>query len=389
MDDMEMEIMKDGDPDDIEMEIGEGWYFGDEQFFNMPPRSCTLMQEPGSSIIRIFDRENKDYVPVPDGNGGYTVDLAECEKLYVDFETAYKYRLTPDGKWGYISPKFAQILEPQYEDILVSGDGFNERIVAWSEALHLSDDDESRRINVEFSLNVTYKPSDEQDVWLPDMFFRPGNSFITTDRKYIPTASALLYHDGEADITLYRASSESNESVVIHPLPGTMPIHWTALSLSGTLMLLGNGTKIDVPCSDSDGSSILAACRRAFDPQPLDFEVGVCLAEGEYGVNTYVVRKDGWCAIAKVSVGETVELRELLTPYAFTEIIPAGFEGFARVDRFGRLGVFKLDNHRYVVPCEYEMIGLSTGAFTVHRAGFVGTIDTDGYWVTHLHREEE
>lgn len=90
-----------------------------------------------------------------------------------------------------------------------------------------------------------------------------------------------------------------------------------------------------------------------------------------------------------------LQVERWLTPLAFTHIQEMGENLYVLlVDRFGQLGVFNWNTEKYVVPCRYDRIECQlepfwSDGFRVHQGGFVGTIDPNGFWKEHLHREEQ
>lgn len=96
-------------------------------------------------------------------------------------------------------------------------------------------------------------------------------------------------------------------------------------------------------------------CWRAFQTE-MDFEAVECLAFEDY-LGRYIIKRDGYWAVAEVSTWHKPKIKRLLTPYAFTNIRTGNCtDGCVQVERFGKWGVYDWKAEAYVLPCDHKSI---------------------------------
>ena len=379
--------LPDGEPETESWEMVARW--GNP----LPPQTCSLITRNGAPCF--FDEENKEFISLP-GTDGPVTELAACEPLIGKVSSwsedeeimGYRYRTEPDGKWGYVSRLFTQIVPPQFDEILVARYGDAEScIFAWSK-------DESFEWNTQFQIVCSVKaPYDQQEIWL-DL----NGAFTVKGRDLLPQKDGWREYSLDQKFLLYRPSAEAKKGLLLHP-PFFVE-QWDVTFLPDFLALENNFGPdcIRWVAIDFEGPSpwLVDTCRKAASAPPPDFTVQKCLRD-----RIALIEKEGYWAVARLSNdSETGKLQvaRWLTPLAFThiEVVDENLS-FLLVDQFGQLGIFNWNTEKYVVPCRYDRVQWQSssslfgtyGYFQVQHGGFVGTIDTDGSWKEHLHREEQ
>ena len=320
-------------------------------------------------------------------------ELAACEPLMGKVSSwsedeeimGYRYRTEPDGKWGYVSRLFTQIVPPQFDEILVARYGDAEScIFAWSP-------DASCWGCTQFQIFCSVKaPYGQQEIWL-DLV----GAFTVKDRDLLPQKDGWREYSLDQKFLLYRPSGEAKKGLLLNPI--FFLEQWDVTFLPGFLALENNFGPdcIRWVALDFEGPSpwLVDTCRKAASAPLPDFTVQKCLRD-----RIALIEKEGYWAVARLSNdSETGKLQvaRWLTPLAFTHIeVVDENRSFLLVDQFGQLGVFGSNAEKYLVPCRYDRIEYQPGlfwadGFQVHQGGFVGTIGTDGSWKEHLHREEQ
>ena len=375
--------LQDGEPDDESPEVRR-WAEP------LPQQSCSLITRNGAPCF--FDEENKEFISLP-GTDGPVVELAACEPLmgktdpWSDGEEimGYRYRTKPDGKWGYVSRHFTQIVPPQFDEILVASyEDEVSCIFAWCK-------DEICEWITQFKIVCSVEdPYDQQDIWL-DL----TAAFNVEDQNQLPQTNGWRRYSCDQKSLLYRPSSEAEKGKLID-----IPVLFQQWDVTFLPCFLSLQHCLRTDCirwvaTDSEAPStwLVDDCRKAVSAPLPDFTVKKCISR-----RNALIEKEGYWAVARLSNhNETgkLQVERWLTPLAFTHIQEMGENLYVLlVDRFGQLGVFNWNTEKYVVPCRYDRIECQlepfwSDGFRVHQGGFVGTIDPNGFWKEHLHREEQ
>ena len=97
------------------------------------PRNCSIGSKGGKTML--YDEDDEKFISLPfDDIEG---ELGEIEE-YEDLEgCGWKYRTEPKGRWGYISPDYAQVISPRFEEILLRSTELQlltgeSNVLAWS-----------------------------------------------------------------------------------------------------------------------------------------------------------------------------------------------------------------------------------------------------------------
>ncbi len=260
----------------------------------------------------------------------------------------YKYQLTENGQWGFISKGFLQFVYPVYDDIVAIEDGCGMCVAAY----HCQNEQVSINISSEFYLGNMV--SEHRLVEILDMYgeypvpncfkYLPKSQFVPTEhatieRNYLENTGVILYRpdkDGPMAVLNYRG-----------------PEGWTQITLYwGKNIILGRkplGEGIRIPALDFS----FASCCNITKAEELDCKVERCV----YG-SIYIVEKCERYAIASVADYKTLDI-QYETPFDFTDIRRLSVGDCFCVEKAGKKGVCKLFCHEenpLIIPCEYEKI---------------------------------
>lgn len=412
-------ISDDGDevPEEEENEMFDGWKdysTGEDLGEGLPCAEYAQATKNGRHVF--YDEEKKQFVTFPVQMNGKQImveELLECEPIRINSASAdtactvddvfgYKYRLEENGKWGFISAGFSQVLAPQFDGLqVVNGRELDHELLAWT----ITDDE----LKLWYAVYAKHA-KDGRDWWLQPTVTRVGDEedavvtyYLTKDD--VPGKNACFERknwQGPKDF-LYIPGFSLAEGRGLYwrenEIEGEPGHFWELNFVPGLLHVRPDDRTIKpftVPLEVYiDRAPDLQVCRQAAQGLTGGLEVVACLcvpkSREETGI--YIVRREGYWAVAKLRACTCDALDELLTPFAFTEIKSLhGSRQHCMVDRFGKMGVFNYLTKKYVVPCEYEKIKYheypGDPIYIVEKAGFVGEIDIDGEWVTPLHRKE-
>ena len=390
--------------DSYSRKLGEG----------LPVRNCTLATKGGKTSF--YDEDANAFVSLTcaDGENELCLDsFYACEELEFEglYTFGYKYKLSEEGKWGYISCRFTQILPPTYEDILVSSNPESCLIGIVSERA------DSDTIDLHFSGSVSHPEIDGEDTWMPVPSEQASRIFAGYPRSvYYPETDAVYAESRQEkhetdELSMFSLSERATFDALYLPKQDSSFGCFQHISEIGcrvaeaivrysnglfTMKQYGSGKQSTVaPASELS----LSLCSEIFAGSKKEYETIDCLvltkSDNEWEeptLGTYVIRKDGYYAVAQLDVTfNRARMERLLTPFAFTKITAA--EGSqVLVDRFGKKGIFDWSREEYIIPCEYESIktisGFLSWSYQVEKAGFTGEISSDGVWNTPLHRNE-
>lgn len=315
------------------------------------------------------------------------------ESEYVDVAFAYKYKLDENGKWGYFNLAFTQVIPPNFEDVVLTENEDRTRLIAWEQQGFLGETDfffyfesmgkvmeNETELNVTHAYKTNYEGSPSGSAYVDRCYnFEDGTEvFCYVPQKNLGVGFVFLPGEGRKDFNSFSALTTEGYFVKIH---------------DGVLEGEKTNRKLAV-----EGDVIYAFdCKKLYCGEAQEHQVAYRLIEDGY----YAVERDAYYAIAKfkktkeqfpVSFSNELEFVELLTPYAFTDINCNSGEGYAIVERFGKQGLFNLNTKKYVLPCDYDRIGiLHNNEYRIRKVDFYGMVSVrDGQvkWTEHLHREE-
>lgn len=322
--------------------------------------------------------------------GEELTELTEHEKIYDEDGNlpGYRYRLDKDGLWGYISRDFSQVLSPRFEDIQISFYA----LLAWG-----------------FQRETRNETEDEYytlDVWYHSIEGEPSHGRLSSLTNGIRVSRKMSGFDGPSWPRWKGAPDESFKEQM-KAANFEYALGDVLLSVGDQHYFLSRGAEGELNRlyfpEEKDG--ILRGVAPREVPAP-EFNLFACLdalnTKVVYGrlkhltEHYYAEKKDGLWGVFEYEGPDAGEEKhpEMLLPYAFTGIdFIEMYQGkpYLLMDRFGKKGVYCIQEERFISPCDYERIKFDewTDRFIVRRMGFVGEINLDGKWTTRLHRENE
>ena len=358
--------------------------------------NCTFAVKSGKTLLYDEDEEKFISLPFADKTGELR-EMAEAVELGCG---GWKYRTEPDGRWGFISRDFSQVISPRFEGIAETGE--EQDMGSWTRRAALiawGRDVDAEPIMLELDLwfsemlpagpflcrlgeLIKAAPKAENYAWdktLPLSFERcmtaekpeaaltmRGDFSVGGGFSCVFTAgqSFVLFICEEEDGTVYCDVGEFgcgpmgdpwNCGVLHFPRKGALPVLRGEAALEDCLRLHASEVRYDsLSCRCADGS-------------------------------VYLDKKDGmWGFFLVTDDDEPWRVHPApLTPYAFTHVQPpVGFSPeLMLVERFGLWGLYDAKEDRYVIPCAYDEVRPDYPTFIVRRAGTWGRIDLQGTWL--------
>lgn len=330
---------------------------------------------------------------------GILRDKADEDPEEEQTPSSYKYQLEKGGKVGFFNADFSQVIPPVFEDVILTNGGL---LIAWKDC----------GIGLETADEKKYELCFGKPSWGLNQHTLDLSVSYKTEKGYRGCPSPTAYIEtvrleDEKEFLCYVPQHNIAEAFVF--FEENNQVGWGVFDLTqnvrrgrfvtaenGVLSGEGSKRKLFVKTTEEkrDGEIHAADCKKLyFGEAPAYKAVGKL-----FGGKGYVVERDGYYAVAKFNTPEGIALRsyeldleEMLTPYAFTEITSAT-EKYLIVDRFGKKGIFDIVNKTYAIPCDYETIRFrEKDTFYVTKGGFGGTVKLDDgklQWVEHLHRGE-
>lgn len=361
----------------------------------LPPHyNVSLVQKDGKYAF--FDNDENIFITFKCENApdGMISTMAVCEPLMapvcredqydeMDGETAqlgWRYKLTENGDWGWISEDCSCVCAPEYQEIEVHCDGHNYqredmRILA-RDLMGISCGNGWNSLQRIFSTIM-----DE----LPEEKFSYEDDFewhlLTWNNQ---TAGRLIYKT-EEQTGRFKVAFEDG---ILSVWEGRAPKQrWMCAALT-----LENCEKCftfrSEGAADIFSMSAIYLKKAEYQEFCLLFEAEPEAWGGKqmyYGVR----RSDRYWGVVKTN--ETGAVSGPCTPFAFTHIRVLNRErGLAAVEQFGKWGVYDIPNDKYITPCDYESVAFDrwNECVEVCRMNFKGQVNCDGTWRKHLHREE-
>lgn len=313
--------------------------------------------------------------------------------------SSYKYQLEKGGKVGFFNADFSQVIPPVFEDVILTNNG---TLIAWKDCGNGLEEEHEKKYELCFGksswglnqhtldLSVSYKTEKgfrgcpSSTAYIESIRLEDEREFVCyVPQENIPEAFVFFEEKSRNGWNVSGLTKNIRRGRFITAKEGV---------LSGE----GSKRKLFIKTTEEKGDGEIHAedCKKLYFGEEPAYKADSKL----FGGRGYIVEKDGYYAVAKFNTPEGIALRtyeldleELLTPYAFTNITPAT-EKYLFVDRFGKKGIFDIENKTYAIPCEYEAIYYrERDAFYVTKGGFGGTVKIDDgkmQWVEQLHRGE-
>lgn len=378
-------------------------------------KHISIALKNGKSVL--YDEDTEKFLSIEievDGNKETVSEFYSLEQLKLKFEefeeekeivSGFKYQLCENGKFGYISQYFTQVIPPIYEDILISQmtGFFAASVFAWykTEGEDWGDD---YIIHCSGSVSVY----DSEGFLFNDELLPEENSNIGCEIKaygddWIPQNTAHISGLGcfmpqlDKKMIYYSPSAESKNAIVILPDEDYRRITFS----------YSDGFLTDGRMSRPAQSLNALACRNFLEDDETEIKPEIFVKKSFLN-NVYVAKnKDGYYGVCEINANGKIQSYNLITPFAFTEISvlhkTENDEIYMLADRFGKKGVFTWESFgnraKYIIPCEYETISCDNVStitpfevrkeecFVVSKAGFSGKINMEGEWIEHLKRD--
>lgn len=329
----------------------------------------------------------------------YNDETGDYEQKYKAI--AYKYKLDEDGKWGFLNGNFSQFIPPCFDEVIITVGNNGGKLIAYNKI-----ENWETRFNGEYVLSPKYDYHcyfSENDPFEPidikiNMSYACKISEESAPAEKSRVEKMKLYKENK-EIVFYSHTGSAFSGFVFVVGDSTMP----TLSFYGRI-LNGNAVKMEklVIKGENTKKALAVAKDSAVTVEDYaklysDYEASYRAIEQIYN-NCYIVERDGYLGIAKMRKVESngfgvksnvLELEEMITPYAFTGIKMA-LQANVIVERFGKKGLFRISDKKYVIPCDYdELVSLGWSKYKVSKADFTGVIEaiSEPKWIEKLHRE--
>lgn len=377
-------------------------------------KHISIASKNGKSVL--YDEDEDKFLSIEievDGKKETVSEFYSLEQMRFDYEffdekkefvSGFKYQLSENGKFGYISQYFTQVTAPVYDEIIYSKtELFMPRVFAWYKTDGDEWDDDyiihcAGYISVYDSegnlLNEEVFPTDSND---------KGFEIKVYNKDYLPQSSAFIEglekfgFNIDKNIIYYSPYNESQKAIVILPDEDFRRIEF---SYSDGFITDG---RTERPAQKLD----VISCKNFLEDDKCEIKVEKFITKS-FGSSVYVAKnKEGYYALCDIMANGRIESYNLITPFAFTDIsilhVTENGEIYMLADQFGKKGVFTRvefgNRAKYIIPCEYESIKvdfISTitlfevvreDCFVVSKAGFEGKISLSGEWLEHLKRD--
>ena len=308
----------------------------------------------------------------------------ECEALDIHNGKriplmGYRYQLKEHGKWGFISRNLTQVTAAVYDGIAASEHlvaawvyGENEDRMDLTLSLPTTDDDGQTDIRLQA----------EEDT-RPWPVFRDVNQWLRPQRT-----AELVVQELEGGVAYLYRSGEDSPIGLLQIYKGGQCRSWHAYYKDGILSVAEFGEVLSKELP-ADGCT-MALCLQALAEES-DLAATVCMKVPQLlpvgccataMVGTYIIRKNGYWALADLKVGGAPEILRLHTPLCYTKAEhPHGWpEELLLVERFGKKGIYNWHTETFIATCEYESIRRSANFFRLVRHGKERNMWSDGQW---------
>ncbi len=329
----------------------------------------------------------------------YNDETGDYEQSYKPI--AYKYKLDEDGKWGFFNANFSQFIPPSFDEILITVGNKGGKLIAYKKIeswetrfnggyvlsgkydyyCYFSDNDSFEPIDIKINMSYACKISEE---------------IAPTEKSRVD--KIILYKENK-EVVFYSPTGGATDGFVFVIGDSSMPaLGFNGRTLNGNavkmekLVIKGENTKRALAI-DKDGVVAVEDYAKLYSDEETSYR-----AVKQIYNNCYIVERDGYFGIAKMRKVEdngfgvkanVLELDEMITPYAFTGLQMAVQDNVI-VERFGKKGLFRIGDKKYVIPCDYdELVYLGWNRYKVCKADFTGVIEAvnEPKWIEKLHRE--
>ncbi len=315
---------------------------------------------------------------------------------------AYKFKLEENGKWGFFNAEFSQFIPPMFDGVLITTWEKGKKLIAYEiiENWNFTDNNSFDSLGVKdyylyFSDNGILEFSNMKITMsyacCVPAEFSPAEQSIVDKMK-------LLKEDKE--VVFYSSGGNPNSGFLfIKDKVSYSQLGFGKKTLTGNRVIIekkvlkGDNTKKALAIAENGVASV-EDFMKLYSEEQFSYRAVERLYQ-----DTYIVERDGYFGIAKMSKPKSrgfggfesvLELDEMITPYAFTGVTLA-LQDCVIVDRFGKKGLFRISDKKYVIPCDFdELVSLGWNKYKVNKADFTGIVQVglESYWIEKLHREE-
>ena len=332
-----------------------------------PVRNGVLTAKEGMPIF--VDADTKEKIHVMD------MPLAEhmvaCKGLHAGDDVStpvagYKYQVTEGGKWGFISPRLVQMTPPVYDEIVAC----DSMVAAWTEM-------DDGTVDLTFSVQAEDTESGMTDTWL----VQNGPTFCKVDKLYIPLHNAVLESrrlDDGSTAWLYLPGKGTPFGLFLKCRNSQSGQAHAVCYQKG--FVSGEDFEDAIPAK----KLTLAKCLELDAGKHSGLQVFTCVVEPTHsGVGVYIIRKDGYWALADVDVNGEPTVLHLATPLAYTKMEqPEGWpQHWVLLERFGKQGIYHWMWEEFVASCEYEKIFRDGNEYVLVRHGKERRLSAGGKWI--------
>lgn len=299
---------------------------------------------------------------------GWEGEMVTCEPLRAEEDApimGYKYRAEEGGKWGFISNSLSCVTGPQYNEIIAT----EQYVAAWTK----QDED---MVTLTLSVCVEQEETGLQEHWLTAW----APTFENVPEYYTPLRYAVLEEQELEDGRKARLyiPSQGVPFGLFSCGSSVRPEMQSVRYEKG--FIAGEKAEWKVPAR---GLS-LEKCLQLEKEPDADLQITECVVEPEWNeIGTYIIRKDGYYALANVDISGEPEVKHLSTPLAYTKMEhPQNWRNdWVLLERFGKKGIYNWLKEEFVASCEYEEISVVGAEYVLVRHGKERKLNSNGRWI--------
>jgi hypothetical protein len=293
--------------------------------------------------------------------------MVTCEPLQAEEDApimGYRYQAEEGGKWGFISNSLSCVTGPQYDEMIAT----EKYVAAWTK----QDED---MVTLTLSVCVEQEETGLQEHWLTTW----APTFENVPEYYTPLYYAVLEEQELEDgrkARLYIPSSGVPFGLFSCSSAARPEIQGVRYEKG---FVSGEKAEWKVPAR---GLSLEKCLQLEKDPDA-NLQLTEWVVEPAWNeIGTYIIRRDGYYALANVDVSGAPEIRHLSTPLAYTKMShPQNWrDDWIMVERFGKKGIYNWHTETFIAACEYESIRRSANFFRLVRRGKERNMWSDGQW---------
>lgn len=352
---------------DFEMPKELRWFHNGEEcsgHWTRSARKAVLSELDSKPVFVDADTGWKIHLYTFDWEG----EMVTCEPLRTEEDApimGYKYQAEEGGKWGFLSTSLACIMAPQYDEIIA----VEQYVAAWTKQ-------DGDMVTLTLSVCVEQEETGLQEHWLTywaptfenvPAYYTPLDYMVLEEQELEDGRKARLYIPSSGiPFGLFSCSSAAH--------PEVQSVRYEKGFITG------EKAEWKVPAR---GLS-LEKCLQLEKEPDAEVQITECVVEPAWnGIGTYIIRKDGYYALANVDISGAPEVRHLSTPLAYTKMShPQNWRNdWIMVERFGKKGIYNWLREAFVVSCEYEEISAVGEEYVLVRHGKERKLDRHGNWV--------